>query len=56
MSTVYLWNPDPPQGYGAFDIQDEPKEKQCPKCLELKSECQCEYYDRLEKEELIHQS
>ena len=25
MSTVYLWTPDPPEGYGAFDNQDEPE-------------------------------
>jgi hypothetical protein len=32
--------------------EPEPEEKTCKKCLELESECQCDYYDGLENNEL----
>lgn len=44
MSTVYIWTPDLPSGYGAFDQDDRTDEVDiCEKCGEELSECYCKF-------------
>lgn len=35
--------------------EDKPEEPTCKKCLEIESECQCDYYDRIEEVELAQE-
>lgn len=46
---------DLPTGYGAFDQEEETEEPTCERCLELESECQCDYYDQIEEVKLAHE-
>lgn len=51
---IILWNPEAPE-CGIYDQDNEPDEIEepiCKRCLEIESECQCDYYDRIEKIEL----
>jgi hypothetical protein len=43
---IYQFNP--PES----DSDPLPEEKICKKCLEIESECECSFYDKLEAEEL----
>ena len=45
MSTIYLWTPEAPQGYGAFD-QDEEIKELCSLCEEQEAKVKIIYENK----------